>query len=88
MDAGPTASRAHEKNCSSSWRLSPARKTRHFRPKRMILFAKLMSGSSKKPDTDPTFPTQNPTFGCRMGANATTLLTILTILRMPRNATF
>jgi len=54
----------------------------------MILFAKLMSGSSKKPDTDPTFPTQNPTFGCRMGANATTLLTILTILRMPRNATF
>jgi hypothetical protein len=42
-----------------------------------------MSGSSKKPNTDPTFPTKNPTFGCRTAPNATTLLTVLTILRIP-----
>jgi hypothetical protein len=41
-----------------------------------------MSGSSKKPDTDPTFPPRNPTLGHRMGANATSLLTILTTLRI------
>ena len=39
-----------------------------------------MSGSSKKPATDPTFPAKNPTSGCRKDANATILLTILTIL--------
>jgi len=42
-----------------------------------------MSGSSKKPDIHPTFPTKNPTFRCRKGANATTLLIILTILKIP-----
>jgi hypothetical protein len=30
-------------------------------PNRLILFAKLVSGSSKKPDTDPTLPSKNPT---------------------------
>jgi hypothetical protein len=46
-----------------------------------------MSGSSKKPDTDPTFPAKNPTLACREGADAATLLTFLTILRMPRTTT-
>jgi hypothetical protein len=36
-----------------------------------------MSGCSKKPDTDPTFSGENPTFGCGKGTNATPLLTIL-----------
>jgi hypothetical protein len=45
---------------------------------------KLVSGSSNKLDTDPTFSTKNPTFGCRMGAKRTSLLTILTILRIRR----
>ena len=62
MDAGPRALRKH---CSNSWQLSHPRKTchsRHFRPKRLILLTKPMSGSSKIPDIDPTFPAKNPTF--------------------------
>jgi hypothetical protein len=39
------------------------RHSRHLRANRLILLAKVMSGSSKKPDIDPTFPAKNPTFG-------------------------
>ena len=41
-----------------SWHLSHPRKTchsRHFRFKLLILFVKLMPGSSQRPDIDPTF---------------------------------
>jgi hypothetical protein len=49
---------------SNSPQLSPVIETRHFRhfwSKRLILFAKLVSGSAKKPDNDPTFRIKNPT---------------------------
>ena len=68
-------SRAPEEDCSNSWHLSHPRKTchsRHFQPKLLILFVKLMSGSFEKPDIDPTFRTKKQTFGCRNEADTST----------------
>jgi hypothetical protein len=33
----------------------------------LILLMQVMSGSSKNPTCNPTFPTKNPTFGSRKG---------------------
>lgn len=53
--------------------LSPpieTRQTRHLGVKPLIPQGRSMSGSSKKPAINPTFPAKNPTIDRRLGADA------------------
>ena len=60
------------------------RQTRHFGDKPLIPQGRSMSGSPKNPTWNPTNPSQKPDKLPPAGLRRHTLLTILTLLRIPR----